>query len=114
MTAGSAATAMWLVLAPFGFLNLSRYTLLMDPSATTQSEVGARPRRMADGALRLLGLVLTLILVTSVTFAALDLLAWQCAGTLACTKNTVGCRWMRTAIRRTDCGCCWPCWRRSP
>jgi hypothetical protein len=88
MTAGSASTALWLVLAPFGLLNLSRYTLLMDPNATRDVERGRVARRTADAALRILGLALTLLLVTAVAFAALDVLAWQCGGIAACTKNS--------------------------
>lgn len=85
-TAGSPSKALWLLLAPFGLINLARYTLPMKVTGKRGSETEdtKAARGIADGALRLLGLVLTLLLLTNVTFIALDLIAWQCAGDAAC------------------------------
>jgi hypothetical protein len=53
MTSGSVPKGLWLLLAPFGVLNLARCTLPMAPGDTSHSAA----RRTADAALRLLGLV---------------------------------------------------------
>ncbi|WP_405733987.1 hypothetical protein OG607_38725 [Streptomyces sp. NBC_01537] len=82
MTSGSVSKALWLLLAPFGVLNLSRYTLPMAPGDTSHRAA----RRTADAALRLLGLVLTVLLTTAVAFVAIDLVAWQCGGSARCTS----------------------------
>lgn len=85
MTACSPTRALWLLLAPFGLVNLARYTLPMRMHGST--ELGIWPRRVADLALRLVGLALTLLLLTNVAFVAMDLLAWQCAGTAQCVSR---------------------------
>ncbi|WP_190022722.1 hypothetical protein [Streptomyces hiroshimensis] len=89
MTSGSVSKALWLLLAPFGVLNLARYTLPMlvrtpgDPR--TEERRGAR--RTADAVLRLLGLVLTLLLTAAVAFVAIDLIAFQCGNDMLCTSG---------------------------
>jgi len=80
MTSGSVSKALWLLLAPFGVLNLARYTLPMTPGDASHRAA----RRTADAALRLLGLVLTVLLTTAVAFVAIDLVAWQCGGSARC------------------------------
>ncbi|GAB2979251.1 hypothetical protein [Saccharothrix stipae] len=70
-TSGGASRALWLLLIPFALLNLARYALL-----------GAG--RFAEAVLRLLGLVLTCMLVTATAYVSLELLVRQCAGTAAC------------------------------
>nr|WP_143193274.1 hypothetical protein [Saccharothrix sp. CB00851] len=75
-TSGGASRALWLVLIPFAILNLARYALL-----------GAG--RFAEAVLRLLGLVLTGMLVTATAYASLELLVRQCAGTVACRAENL-------------------------
>ncbi|MFI9009168.1 hypothetical protein ACIGNX_18270 [Actinosynnema sp. NPDC053489] len=76
-TSGGATRALWLALMPFAILNLARYALL-----------GAG--RFAEAVLRLLGLVLTGMLVTATAYASLELLVRQCAGTVACRSEHLG------------------------
>lgn len=76
-TSGGASRALWLVLMPFAILNLARYALL-----------GAG--RFAEAVLRLLGLVLTCMLVTATAYVSLELLVRQCAGTAACRAERLG------------------------
>ncbi|GAA3458244.1 hypothetical protein ACFFSW_03310 [Saccharothrix longispora] len=70
-TAGGASRALWLLLVPFAILNLARYALL-------------GPGRFAEAVLRLLGLVLTCMFVTTTAYVSLELLVRQCAATAAC------------------------------
>jgi hypothetical protein len=89
MTSGSILKAMWLLLAPFGLINLARYTLPM--AVTTPGVADTEQKRWArvtaDVLLRLLGLVLTLLLTAAVTFVALDLVAWQCGNSTRCVAD---------------------------
>ncbi|MFI6345689.1 hypothetical protein [Streptomyces sp. NPDC050560] len=86
LTSGNASRALWLLLLPFMVVNLAHW---MRPSARS-----ARSRTVrAHGLLvRLAGLTLTVLLVAAATEVALDLLAWQCAGTGACSD---GRSWLR-------------------
>jgi hypothetical protein len=88
-TSGSPSRALWLLLAPFALLNLSRYALLLPRGPH-------RPRsiRVADGVLRLLGLTLTLMLVVNVAFVSLNVLIFQCAGAAQCARETPWLSWM--------------------
>ncbi|MFC6089901.1 hypothetical protein [Saccharothrix lopnurensis] len=70
-TSGGASRALWLLMAPFAVLNLARYALL-----------GAG--RFAEAVLRLLGLVLTCMFVTTVGYVSLELVVRQCAAAAAC------------------------------
>ena len=65
-------TALWLLLLPFGLLNLAHWALPRDGSFAV--------RYAARALLRLLGLVLTVALVATASYIALDLIAWQAAG----------------------------------
>ncbi|MBW5422637.1 hypothetical protein GKQ77_13870 [Streptomyces sp. BG9H] len=89
MTSGSIAKAMWLLLAPFGLINLARYTLPM--AVTTPGVADTEQKRWArvtaDVLLRLLGLVLTLLLTAALAFVALDLIAWQCGNSTRCVTD---------------------------
>jgi hypothetical protein len=114
MTSGSISKALWLLMAPFGVINLARYTLPMESRTARKSRTegksgtggesgaggesragrelgtegkGKRARQIADGSLRLLGLVLTVLLVTTVAFVSIDLVAWQCGGNRACARQ---------------------------
>ncbi|MET9045639.1 MULTISPECIES: hypothetical protein [unclassified Streptomyces] len=80
LTSGNAARALWLLLLPFMVVNLAHW---MRPTTT------GRPRtvRLYGLIVRLLGLTLTVLLVAAACEVALDLGAWQCAGTRACAER---------------------------
>ncbi|WP_432093151.1 hypothetical protein [Streptomyces sp. bgisy100] len=80
LTSGNGARALWLVLLPFMVANLAHW---MRPAAA------GRPRALrAYGVLvRLLSLSLTVLLVAAACEVALDLTAWQCAGSPACARD---------------------------
>ncbi|GAA4785173.1 hypothetical protein GCM10023329_39630 [Streptomyces sanyensis] len=77
LTSGNGARALWLLLLPFMVANLAHW---MRPGA-----VGSRRTTRVYGALvRLVALSLTVLLTAAACEVALDLVAWQCAGTHAC------------------------------
>ncbi|WP_244190383.1 hypothetical protein [Streptomyces caeruleatus] len=80
LTSGNSARALWLLLLPFMVVNLAHW---MRP--TTHDR--ARTVRLYGLLVRLAGLTLTVLLVAAACEVALDLAAWQCAGTRACTER---------------------------
>ncbi|MEU9387889.1 hypothetical protein AB0D38_46310, partial [Streptomyces sp. NPDC048279] len=80
LTSGNASRALWLLLLPFMVVNLAHW---MRPAAQD------RPRTVRCYGLlvRLAGLTLTVLLVAAACEVALDLAAWQCAGTAACARR---------------------------
>ncbi|MFJ8181534.1 hypothetical protein [Streptomyces sp. NPDC094469] len=80
LTSGNASRALWLLLLPFMVVNLAHW---MRPAAQD------RPRtvRLYGLLVRLAGLTLTVLLVAAACEVALDLAAWQCAGTAACARR---------------------------
>nr|WP_240203358.1 hypothetical protein [Streptomyces actuosus] len=80
LTSGNAGRALWLLLLPFMVVNLAHW---MRPGGDH------RPRtvRLYGLLVRLAGLTLTVLLVAAACEVALDLAAWQCAGTRACTDR---------------------------
>ncbi|MEU1282328.1 hypothetical protein [Streptomyces sp. NPDC005805] len=77
LTSGNGARAVWLLLLPFMVANLAHW---MRPRAR-----GSRRTTRLYGALvRLIALSLTVLLTAAACEVALDLLAWQCAGSAAC------------------------------
>ncbi|HEV2891910.1 MAG TPA: hypothetical protein VGX28_16170 [Frankiaceae bacterium] len=78
LTAGKGERAAWLLLLPFMLLNVAAWA---HPSrrASRYAPVG-----WMSGALRVLGLTLTGVLVLAAATIGMDMLAWQCAGTQAC------------------------------
>ncbi|MFJ6567588.1 hypothetical protein ACIQNU_09205 [Streptomyces sp. NPDC091292] len=80
LTSGNGARALWLLLLPFMVVNLAHW---MRPTARR------RPRtvRFYGLLVRLTGLTLTLLFVAAACEVALDLVAWQCAGTRACAND---------------------------
>jgi len=80
LTSGSAGRALWLLLLPFMLANLAHW---MRPAAprTLRAQGGY------DLAVRLIALSLTVLLTGCACEAALDLLAWQCAGTASCAAQ---------------------------
>ncbi|MDX2545774.1 hypothetical protein ACOT81_02425 [Streptomyces sp. WI04-05B] len=79
LTSGNGTRALWLLLLPFMVINLAHW---MRPTARD------RPRKVRFYGLlvRLAGLTLTVLLVAAACEVALDLTAWQCAGTRSCAE----------------------------
>ncbi|MEU6960387.1 hypothetical protein [Streptomyces chrestomyceticus] len=84
LTSGNGARALWLILLPFMVANLAHW---MRPAAPAHH----RGHRVYDILVRLLALSLTVLLVAAACEVALDLTAWQCAGSAACAA---GKSWM--------------------
>ncbi|MGW2515714.1 hypothetical protein ACWC09_01515 [Streptomyces sp. NPDC001617] len=80
LTSGNSARALWLLLLPFMVVNLAHW---MRPTARGHE----RTVRFYGLLVRLAGLTLTVLLVAAACEVALDLAAWQCAGTRACAER---------------------------
>lgn len=80
LTSGNGTRALWLLLLPFMVVNLAHW---MRPTARHRR----RTVRFYGLLVRLAGLTLTVLLVAAVCEVALDLAAWQCAGTRACAES---------------------------
>ncbi|MFD7441614.1 hypothetical protein [Streptomyces sp. NPDC059909] len=80
LTSGNGARALWLLLLPFMVGNLAHW---MRP--TTKGP--ARAVRFYGMLVRLVALSLTALLTAAACEVALDLTAWQCAGSAACSAN---------------------------
>ncbi|EST37096.1 hypothetical protein N566_14815, partial [Streptomycetaceae bacterium MP113-05] len=80
LTSGNSARALWLLLLPFMVVNLAHW---MRPAAA--GRVGLV--RAHGLLLRLLALSLTVLLVGAACEVALDLVAWQCAGSPRCAAE---------------------------
>ncbi|MEU8709220.1 hypothetical protein [Streptomyces sp. NPDC048565] len=77
LTSGNGSRALWLLLLPFMVVNLAHW---MRPSAQGRT----RTVRLYGLLVRLVALSLTVLLTAAVCEVALDLVAWQCAGTPDC------------------------------
>ncbi|MFG2307915.1 hypothetical protein ACGFS9_04375 [Streptomyces sp. NPDC048566] len=80
LTSGNGARALWLLLLPFMVVNLAHW---MRPA----SHRHPRTVRLYGLLVRLAGLTLTVLFVAAACEVALDLAAWQCAGTRVCVRN---------------------------
>ncbi|MEU8540395.1 hypothetical protein AB0C52_10465 [Streptomyces sp. NPDC048717] len=80
LTSGNGARALWLLLLPFMVANLAHW---MRPS--TEGRAGLV--RLYGVLVRLVALTLTVLLTAAVCEVALDLTAWQCAGSGACAAQ---------------------------
>jgi hypothetical protein len=80
LTSGNGTRALWLLLLPFMVVNLAHW---MRPTARDRK----RTVRFYGLLVRLAGLTLTVLLVAAACEVALDLAAWQCAGTHACADR---------------------------
>ncbi|MFG2788348.1 hypothetical protein [Streptomyces sp. NPDC048419] len=80
LTSGNSARALWLLLLPFMVVNLAHW---MRPNTHGRK----RTVRLYGLLVRLAGLSLTVLLVAAACEVALDLAAWQCAGTHACADR---------------------------
>ncbi|MFI5670435.1 hypothetical protein [Streptomyces sp. NPDC051704] len=83
LTSGNGSRALWLLLLPFMVVNLAHWAR---PAAPTTAPA-ARAVRTYGVLVRVLALSLTLLLIAAACEVALDLLAWQCAGSGACTGS---------------------------
>ncbi|MFJ5773982.1 hypothetical protein [Streptomyces sp. NPDC093094] len=80
LTSGNGTRALWLLLLPFMVVNLAHW---MRPGTLGR----ARTVRLYGLLVRLAALTLTVLLVAGACEVALDLVAWQCAGTRACAER---------------------------
>ncbi|MFG3153482.1 hypothetical protein ACGF7W_15745 [Streptomyces sp. NPDC048219] len=80
LTSGNGTRALWLLLLPFMVVNLAHW---MRPAAHGR----IRTVRLYGLLVRLAGLTLTVLLVAAACEVAIDLVAWQCAGTSACARR---------------------------
>ncbi|WP_375165453.1 hypothetical protein [Streptomyces sp.] len=80
LTSGNGTRALWLLLLPFMVVNLAHW---MRPTARGRTRVV----RLYGLLVRLAGLSLTVLLVAAACEVALDLAAWQCAGTRTCAER---------------------------
>ncbi|MGW0943004.1 hypothetical protein ACWD4O_10685 [Streptomyces sp. NPDC002623] len=81
LTSGNGTRALWLLLLPFMVVNLAHW---MRPAAARER---TRAVRFYGLLVRLAALSLTVLLVAAACEVALDLTAWQCAGTHACAER---------------------------
>ncbi|OKJ61551.1 hypothetical protein [Streptomyces sp. CB02261] len=77
LTSGDGARALWLLLLPFMVVNLAHW--MRPPSRGGRGLV-----RLYGVVVRLVALTLTVLLTAAACEVALDLTAWQCAGTATC------------------------------
>ncbi|MEW2547394.1 hypothetical protein AB0910_16740 [Streptomyces sp. NPDC047002] len=80
LTSGGATRALWLLLLPFMVANLAHW---MRPDTSGLP----RARRLYGALVRLVALSLTVLFAASACEVALDLTAWQCAGSAACAAH---------------------------
>ncbi|WP_330177171.1 hypothetical protein OG875_28885 [Streptomyces sp. NBC_01498] len=80
LTSGNSARALWLLLLPFMVVNLAHW---MRPATNGL----ARTQRLYGVLVRLLALTLTVLLTAAACEVALDLVAWQCAGSADCAAD---------------------------
>lgn len=80
LTSGNGSRALWLLLLPFMVVNLAHW---MRPTTSGRR----RTVRLYGLLVRLAGLTLSVLLVGAACEVALDLTAWQCAGTRACAED---------------------------
>ncbi|MFI6033342.1 hypothetical protein ACIBBD_04005 [Streptomyces sp. NPDC051315] len=92
LTSGNGTRALWLLLLPFMVVNLAHW---MRPAARERT----RTVRLYGLLVRLAGLTLTVLLVAAACEVALDLTAWQCAGTPSCAGRHSWLGFLSPAVR---------------
>ncbi|MEV7441717.1 hypothetical protein AB0O22_11265 [Streptomyces sp. NPDC091204] len=83
LTSGNGARALWLLLLPFMVANLAHWARPATPAA----DPAPRAVRTYGVLVRILALSLTVLLIAAACEVALDLFAWQCAGSGTCTTS---------------------------
>ncbi|MFG3258768.1 hypothetical protein [Streptomyces sp. NPDC048172] len=86
---GSRSRTLWLLLLPFTLINLAHWTR---PAARGHT----RTVRLHGAVVRTLALTLTALTVAAVCAVAMDVVAWQCAGTYACADDRSWLAFMAT------------------
>lgn len=81
LTSRESLRALWLLLLPFALTNLAGWM------QTPGDVVGARRAALVRGVVRLLALCLTAAVVLWLAALAVDLVAYQCAGDAACSRD---------------------------
>jgi hypothetical protein len=84
LTSRSWTRALWVLLAPFALVNVAGWMLPPRPSADGP---GGRRHRAALATVRLLGLLSTLLVVVWTCQVAMDFVAFQCGGSVACREG---------------------------
>ncbi|MGW6855134.1 hypothetical protein [Streptomyces xanthophaeus] len=84
LTSGNGARALWLLLLPFMVVNLAHWARPAAPHATGPVRRAVRTYGLL---VRFLALTLTVLLTAAACEVALDLVAWQCAGSGTCTGS---------------------------
>ncbi|MFJ9737084.1 hypothetical protein [Streptomyces sp. NPDC101166] len=92
LTSGNGTRALWLLLLPFMVVNLAHW---MRPAAHART----RTVRCYGLLVRLAGLSLTVLLVAAACEVALDLTAWQCAGTAVCAERHTWLGFLAPSVR---------------
>ncbi|MFE7567405.1 hypothetical protein ACFU76_10615 [Streptomyces sp. NPDC057539] len=80
LTSGNGSRALWLLLLPFMVINLAHW---MRPATKGLG----RSQRLYGVLVRLVALTLTVLLTAAACEVALDLTAWQCAGSARCVAD---------------------------
>ncbi|MFJ2115971.1 hypothetical protein ACIOEX_29485, partial [Streptomyces sp. NPDC087850] len=80
LTSGNGSRALWLLLLPFMVVNLAHW---MRPATTGLGS----SQRVYGVLVRLVALTLTVLLTAAACEVALDLTAWQCAGSARCVDR---------------------------
>ncbi|MFI6698487.1 hypothetical protein ACIBJC_05820 [Streptomyces sp. NPDC050509] len=80
LTSGNGSRALWLLLLPFMVVNLAHW---MRPATKGLG----RSQRLYGLLVRLVALTLTVLLTAAACEVALDLTAWQCAGSASCVEQ---------------------------
>ncbi|MFG2874296.1 hypothetical protein ACGFYU_04675 [Streptomyces sp. NPDC048337] len=83
LTSGNGARALWLLLLPFMVANLAHWAR----PAAAAADPAPRAVRTYGVLVRILALSLTVLLIAAACEVALDLFAWQCAGSATCTAH---------------------------
>ncbi|MER5928686.1 hypothetical protein [Streptomyces sp. NPDC002054] len=86
LTSGNGTRALWLLLLPFMVVNLAHWARPPAPAGAPADRAG-RAVRGYGVLVRLVALSLTVLLIAAACEVALDLVAWQCAGSAHCTAS---------------------------
>ncbi|WP_129838257.1 hypothetical protein [Streptomyces sp. RFCAC02] len=81
LTSGNGARALWLLLLPFMIVNLAHWMCPTAPGGTRHAH------RLYAILVRLAAVSLTVLLTAGACVVALDLIAWQCAGSPLCADR---------------------------
>ncbi|UNZ20777.1 lipase family protein [Streptomyces sp. 891-h] len=100
LTSGNGARALWLILLPFMVANLAHWTR---PAAHGRR----RTVRLHGLLVRLIALSLTVLLIAAACEVALDLIAWQCAGSERCAQERTWLGFMAAPQGPGDLGGWW-------